>query len=55
MNLLELKTAIDRCVERAGALNPEVEFWVGETEIYLEEIGQFGVVPDVVFLLESDS
>lgn len=48
MKLKKLKEVVDKCVENAGELDPDVEVWVGVTKAYrIGSIGQFGVIPDV--------
>jgi len=57
MKLRELKECIDKCWEKIDETDPDVEF-ILETDItseYLEveEIGQFGVIPDVTITLKG--
>ena len=50
MRLNELVAIVKKCKRRAGKLNPDVEFWLGEdTELHLLRLGQFHLVPDLVF------
>jgi len=53
MKLSELAFIILQTQKFAKKLDPNVEFWLGEQEIYVERIGQFHIVPDVVFTLST--
>ncbi len=47
MKLSKLKEVIDKTVEYAENTDPSIIFYVGEDEYELDNIGQFGVIPDV--------
>jgi hypothetical protein len=51
MKLKELKQAIDRAVEYAGELNPNVEVWYKKKMYRIQSIGQFHLVPDVTITI----
>lgn len=55
MKLLKMKEVIDQSVKAAEKTNPNIEFWIGNTEYELKDIGQFGVIPDVVITLKSNA
>ena len=52
MKLSKFKKQIDMAVKYAGDHDPDVEFWVGEKQYDIKNIGQFSIVPDVVISLE---
>uniref|UniRef100_A0A6M3LI21 Uncharacterized protein n=1 Tax=viral metagenome TaxID=1070528 RepID=A0A6M3LI21_9ZZZZ len=39
--------------QRDGATGMRVQFYLNGTEVYLDSIGQFGVVPDVTIYLKE--
>lgn len=55
MKLRELKKAIDYCASKAETTDPDVLFYFGKKTLEVVEIGQFGVVPDVVITLKAES
>jgi hypothetical protein len=52
MKLNELMRHLRTTKKTAGKLDVDVEFYVGETQYIIDEIGQFGVIPDVVISLK---
>jgi len=52
MELREFKKIIDKADRHAGKCKVNVEFWVNDKPLDIKEIGQFGVIPDVVITLE---
>jgi len=54
VNLRTLRNVLNKCIKNAQtARGMRVEFWIGEEEYRLKNIGQFGVLPDVVVELEK--
>lgn len=51
MKLKELKLAIDKAVEYAGDCDVDVEVWYKNKGYRIGQIGQFGVIPDVVITI----
>lgn len=39
---------------KAGDIDPDVEFWVGEQRYDVAHIGQFGIIPDVTVHLKAN-
>jgi len=48
MKLKELKKVIDKCCRKADRCNPDIEIWAGRKLYVIDDISQFGVIPDVV-------
>lgn len=53
MKLKEFKKLIDKTARRAGKCDVDIEFWLNDKPLEIKEMGQFGVVPDVVITLEK--
>lgn len=54
ISLKTLKRIIDRCAKKTdGSSFCKVEIWLDNEEYRIKEIGQFGVIPDVVIQIEG--
>jgi hypothetical protein len=53
MKLKKFKKIIDKAFSVAEECNVNIEFYLGEEELKIEDIGQFGVVLDVVVSLKK--
>jgi hypothetical protein len=54
MKLKTLKKLIDTAIKKAGKCDPYVELWHREKRYHIDEITQFGVVPDVNIHISPD-
>ena len=53
MKLLKLKKIIDVAYKKANGINVDIEFLLNDEQLALKDVGQFGVVPDVVMEFEK--
>ena len=53
MKLNELLKYLKETKKKAKKLDVDVEFYVGEKQYDISEIGQYGVIPDVTITLKK--
>ncbi|MBU1067320.1 hypothetical protein KKE60_06005 [Patescibacteria group bacterium] len=53
MKLRKLKGIIDKCIKNAEKLDVNIEIVCEDEEYVIDEVGQFGVVPDVVLKIRK--